>query len=99
MLQVYIYITLQFTLGYLTMVVFEYRKHRCEGFHVSKENKNGDYKIKLLISICTQYNEFTIYLNTPSLAASYELFPSVWRPALVTAYSEIYITLKRLLKT
>jgi len=46
-------------------------------FMFQKKIKNGDYKIKLLISICTQYNEFTIYLNTPSLAASYELFPSV----------------------
>jgi len=46
-------------------------------FMFQKKIKNGDNKIKLLISICTQYNEFTIYLNTPSLAASYELFPSV----------------------
>jgi len=45
-------------------------------FMFQKKIKKGVYKIKLLISICTEYNEFTIYLNTPSLAASYELFPS-----------------------
>lgn len=42
-----------------------------------KKIKNGDNKIKLLISLCKQYNKVKININTPNLAASYEVFPSV----------------------